>query len=228
MATDSTGTPYAGVWVNEGFGHGDLPATYVAVVKVLGGGGFSLVSQVSGDFFTHKGDGSLAIDPQGDIFALDSVDVVEGPSFVAALSEPNSFADGPAGIAVGPGGVLYVTDPSNQSLDVLKPMGTAPNIFTGPSGATIAYGTNTTFAVTASGSPQPTFQWQVDGVDIPGATGSTYATSMPGTRTVVVTNSAGTVTSVAATLKAATRLLQHLKPRREKWERGPTWRSPAS
>src|SRR6202008_3245763 len=63
-----------------------------------------------------------------------------------------------------------------------------------------------TFAVVAGGTAPLSYQWQKNGAAIAGATLSSYtipatATSDSGSAfTVVVTNSAGTVTSLAATL----------------------------
>ena len=67
-------------------------------------------------------------------------------------------------------------------------------------------GATATFSVEANGTPAPTYQWQKNGVNISGATGSTYttpATTASDTGTVfkvVVTNSAGTATSKEAVL----------------------------
>lgn len=59
------------------------------------------------------------------------------------------------------------------------------------------------FSVTASGSPSPTYQWFKDGVQIAGATGAFLSVSnvvANATYSVNVSNSAGTVTSRAASL----------------------------
>ncbi len=81
----------------------------------------------------------------------------------------------------------------------------APAITSQPSNQTVTIGSPASFTVTASGSPAPTFQWRKSGVDINGATSATYAigaatASDAGSYRVVVTNSAGNVTSVVATL----------------------------
>ena len=77
---------------------------------------------------------------------------------------------------------------------------------TQPASVTVMMGQTATFAVTASGTGTMTFQWYMNGVAIPGATSSTYTTP-PTTAgnngavfTVVVSNSAGSVTSGPATL----------------------------
>ena len=82
---------------------------------------------------------------------------------------------------------------------------TAPVITGQPQGQSVAAGASATFSVQASGSPAPTFQWTRNGVNILGATGSSLTlspvqTSDAGSYAVVVTNTAGTVTSNAVTL----------------------------
>jgi Abnormal spindle-like microcephaly-assoc'd, ASPM-SPD-2-Hydin len=82
----------------------------------------------------------------------------------------------------------------------------APSISTQPASQTLAAGQAATFLVAASGSAPLSYQWQKNGAAISGATSSTYitpaaATSDTGSQfTVVVSNSAGNVTSNAATL----------------------------
>ena len=81
----------------------------------------------------------------------------------------------------------------------------APSITTQPISQTVTAGGGVTFAVAASGSPTPTYQWNKDGAAIGGATSSTYsiaavAAGDAGTYTAVATNVAGTATSNGATL----------------------------
>jgi hypothetical protein len=66
-------------------------------------------------------------------------------------------------------------------------------------------GTHATFTAQAYGSGLLSYQWQLDGADIPGATVNTFTRSNvqfshAGAYTVVVSNSFGTVTSTPATL----------------------------
>ncbi len=85
-----------------------------------------------------------------------------------------------------------------------------PAILTQPASETVTIGQTATFAVTASGTAPLNYQWQKNGTNISGATSPSYTT--PGTATadngskfdVVVTNTAGTVTSSAATLTVTT------------------------
>jgi hypothetical protein len=90
--------------------------------------------------------------------------------------------------------------------------GSEPAISVQPANQSVIAGATASFSVTASGSPAPTYQWQIsddNGVtfaDITGATSSSYTTGVTaGSNSgqlfrVVVTNSAGSITSNAATL----------------------------
>ncbi|MCX8521347.1 MAG: DUF1566 domain-containing protein, partial [Rhodoferax sp.] len=80
----------------------------------------------------------------------------------------------------------------------------APAIATQPLAQTVAPGKTVTFTVIATGTTLR-YQWRKDGDDISGATASNYAISSTtsandGAYSVVVSNSAGTVTSSSATL----------------------------
>jgi hypothetical protein len=85
---------------------------------------------------------------------------------------------------------------------------TAPQITSQPSSQTVAVNQTATFTVTATGNPAPRYQWQnaASGANISGATSASYTTpaatsSENGAKfQVVVSNSAGSITSVAVTL----------------------------
>lgn len=88
----------------------------------------------------------------------------------------------------------------------------APDITTQPTDATVVEGNKATFIVVATGTPEPTYQWQIDRndgngfVNIDGATSASYTTSAivkanDGYKyRCVVTNRKGSVTSNEATL----------------------------
>jgi hypothetical protein len=83
---------------------------------------------------------------------------------------------------------------------------TAPAITTQPVSETVTAGQTATFSVAATGSHPMTYQWYVNGAAIGGATANFYTTTtLSGTNngalyTVTVTNVAGSVTSLVATL----------------------------
>ena len=82
-----------------------------------------------------------------------------------------------------------------------------PAITTQPAAQTVTAGQSATFSVTATGT-SPGYQWKKNGTDIPSATASTYTTEATSNAdigaalaySVVVSNSAGSVTSSAAAL----------------------------
>ncbi|MGA9115312.1 MAG: carbohydrate binding domain-containing protein, partial [Bacteroidota bacterium] len=84
---------------------------------------------------------------------------------------------------------------------------TAPALITqDPSPRTVEEGQTAAFAVAAAGTPAPSFQWQKNGVDIPGAGGASYTTP-PATLAdngaafrCIAFNSTGRDTSAAAIL----------------------------
>ncbi len=81
----------------------------------------------------------------------------------------------------------------------------APSISAHPADVSVASGQLATFTVVAAGSAPLTYQWKKNGTDIPGATSATYtiasaAVSDNGAYTVVVSNSASSITSSAGTL----------------------------
>src|SRR2546430_6599101 len=82
----------------------------------------------------------------------------------------------------------------------------APTITTPPANQTVAAGQTATFTVVAGGTAPLSYQWQKNGANIAGATSASYTTPVTTTSDsgsafdVVLTNSAGTATSTAATL----------------------------
>src|SRR6266567_4462064 len=81
----------------------------------------------------------------------------------------------------------------------------APYITTQPANQTVTAGQTASFSVVASGTAPLNYQWQKNGADITGATSSSYMTPVTTTDSgemfrVMVSNSAGSATSKAATL----------------------------
>jgi hypothetical protein len=80
-----------------------------------------------------------------------------------------------------------------------------PAITAHPGSQTVNAGNNVTFTVTATGNPAPTCQWRRDGVNVSGATATSYTRAAVGAAdvglySVVVSNIAGKVTSAEAIL----------------------------
>ncbi|MCX8518314.1 MAG: DUF1566 domain-containing protein [Rhodoferax sp.] len=119
--------------------------------------------------------------------------------------------------AIGDSGAAYSvvvsnstgTATSNQATLTVTLTPVAPAIGTQPAALTVATGQTASFSVEATGTQPLAYQWKKNGTDIPGATASTHST--PATAigdngavfTVVVSNSAGTVTSSSAMLTVA-------------------------
>ena len=89
------------------------------------------------------------------------------------------------------------------------PAATAPSITTQPTSLTVNAGAAATFTVAASGTAPLGYQWKKDGTALSGVSAASYAVAAAqsgdaGSYTVVVTNSAGSATSSAATLSVTT------------------------
>jgi sugar lactone lactonase YvrE len=207
VCVDSSGTPYVGVMSSTS----SEPSTrLVTVLKVGGTGTFSQVFQVGDGLNLHgpgTKDGALAIDGSGNIFVLSADALFEATTEISGLIGFDQSTNTPVAIAADAAGRIFVANPGMQYIDVVAPVGTTPIIAVQPLGGPISFGEDTTLSVVASATPSPSFQWQVDGASIAGATSSNYTTDVPGTYTVVVSNSAGSVTSSSAVVKAATRLI---------------------
>ncbi|MBI4625978.1 MAG: immunoglobulin domain-containing protein [Verrucomicrobia bacterium] len=80
-----------------------------------------------------------------------------------------------------------------------------PTIVAQPANQTVEAGRSVALSVVASGTPAPTFQWRKDGTAIPGATSGSFSIAIvqpadAGNYSVIVSNSAGSVSSGIATL----------------------------
>ena len=98
----------------------------------------------------------------------------------------------------------YSGKTATKNVTVTAPV-VKPTITTQPKSQTVNEGGSVTFSVTATGTATLKYQWKKNGTAISGATSSTYKISSvkssdAGSYTVTVSNSAGSVTSSAATL----------------------------
>ena len=100
------------------------------------------------------------------------------------------------------GGYTFTT---NLHIVISAPSATPPSISLQPSGSTVIAGGNASFSVTANGTAPLTYQWRLGAANLAGATTnllslSNVRLSQAGNYTVVITNSAGAVTSTPAAL----------------------------
>src|SRR6266852_4250072 len=95
---------------------------------------------------------------------------------------------------------------SAAAILTVNPAPVAPTITTPPTNQTVTAGQTATFTVVAAGTAPLSYQWQKNGANLAGATSNSYTTAVTTTSdngstfAVVVTNTAGTVTSAAAIL----------------------------
>jgi hypothetical protein len=88
----------------------------------------------------------------------------------------------------------------------VNPLPAAPTITTPPANQTVTAGQTATFSVAATGTAPLAYQWQRNGADITSATSASYTTPVTTTADsgelfrVVISNTAGNVTSASATL----------------------------
>ncbi len=125
----------------------------------------------------------------------------------AGVAINQTVTDSAAGITIKP--IAESGTAPNSSMEIaitLAPK--APTIITQPAARSIDPGSAVEFAVAASGTPPPSFQWAKEGVAIPGATGATLRllnvdAADAGAYSVLVANAAGSVRSQDATLTVA-------------------------
>jgi hypothetical protein len=95
---------------------------------------------------------------------------------------------------------------SNQATLTVTAAAVAPTITTQPANQTVTAGQTATFSVTAAGTAPLSYQWQKNATDIPNANAASYTTPVTTTADsgelfrVVVSNTAGNITSNSATL----------------------------
>lgn len=103
------------------------------------------------------------------------------------------------------GNLYYLSRTAGTLYRIIYTVNQAPVITDQPDNLTVTAGQPATFQVSATGTPPLSYQWRKGSTNISGATSATYTipstqTSHAGNYQVVVSNSAGSVTSQAATL----------------------------
>ena len=94
---------------------------------------------------------------------------------------------------------------SDPAILTVNPLLIPPVITAQPQSQSVSAGMSVTFSVAATATPAPTYQWQFNGTNLAGATGSiltltSLTTNQAGTYTVGITNAAGSTNSDPATL----------------------------
>jgi hypothetical protein len=124
---------------------------------------------------------------------------------VLRLSAVTTANAGTYTVAVSNGAGSAASTPAVLTVSASAPVAVAPSIVTQPAGLTANVGSTATLAVGVDGTGPFSFQWRRDGVSITGATSAVLtfpAVTLlnAGSFSVVVTNSAGSVTSSSAVL----------------------------
>lgn len=137
---------------------------------------------------------SLGISQPGNFGALNDFTIEYG--FVEGINTLD-FVVSNAGDAVNPIGLRV------QMIGTVEVAGEPPRIITAPVGGTFIVGDSVTMSVVADGTPPLSYQWKLNGADVPGATDSTLpidavTVSQGGDYTVVVKNDVGEITSPVA------------------------------
>ena len=107
------------------------------------------------------------------------------------------------------GNLYYLSRATGALYKIIYSANMVPAITDQPDNVTVSEGQQATFTVSATGASPLSYQWRKDNLNIAGATSATYTIpaaqlSHAGTYKVIVSNTAGSVTSVAATLTVTT------------------------
>ena len=145
--------------------------------------------------YEWRKDGALVVGATNAVLTLTSVTAASAGNYTAVVT--NTFGSTTSAAA----SLAVTTTP-------LPPTVIAPSITQAPTNRSVATGASATFAVVAAGTAPFTYQWRKNGVTIVGASAATYsiasaAVADAGSYSVVVTNSAGAITSTAAILEVA-------------------------
>lgn len=165
----------------------------------------SIVTQPAGATVNVGGTVTLTVAVDGTApftyqWLKDSVALTGATAASLTLSNVTAADAGSYTVTVWNGGGSVTSDAAIVGVN-----GTAPTVATQPQSATVTAGGTATLTVAATGTGPLAFQWQKDGVDLPGATTDTLTLTNTtaaddGTYRVIVTNSAGTIASADATI----------------------------
>jgi hypothetical protein len=218
MAVDSLGN----LFVADTDNHTIREIQSSGLVSTLAGlAGVSGAADGTGNAVRFNSPSDVAVDASNNVYVADTdndtirmlVPSTGAVTTLAGLAGVFGHTDGsgsavrffePAGLAVDTDGSIYVADTDNDTIRMAQ-LPQFPFIQKQPQSQTAVVGSGVTFAVTATGRPAVTYQWQFNGTPISGATSASYSivsaqSGNAGTYTVVVANTMGSVTSNPATL----------------------------
>ena len=147
--------------------------------------------------------------------------LIQANHFTAQLSDANGDFTTPVDIGdtiSTTSGTITATIPGNTPLGTgyrIRVISTSPDYIGTDNGFDITIGGSTTAAISAGGSTLictgdtvvltavggPSYQWQLDGNDIPGAANADFSAAVAGSYTVLVDNACGSATSNAITVE---------------------------
>jgi len=149
----------------------------------------TILAPTAGTTVRYTSDGSVPSSTQGTVYTAPF-----------ALTADASLK----AVAIGPG--LTDSTVAVANFTVVS----APAVVTQPLAQTVLESGSASFSVSATGSPTPSYQWRLDGVDIPGATSglllvSPATAASAGVYDVVISNSVGAIVSQPALLSVQAR-----------------------
>lgn len=184
------------------------------------GGGLQTGFAITGGvYYSSSGPRAFPASYQNKYFFCDYgtgwINLIDPANPPALPSNATNFASGAleiAGMQLGPDGAIYYMQRGGSAgVRRIIPNVTSPPIITrDPADQTVSVGESATFSVEASGTGPLSYQWERNGVPIPGANGPSYTVSSVtqalnnSAIRVVITNSLGSVASRWATLRVST------------------------
>jgi len=161
-------------------------------------------------FASSSGSNVPPIGPNAGTIGAAEFAYLSAPSNSLSYSVTLNYTSGLSGDQEIAGKILYkISGNSTELQAALGPVSiaeaTLPSFDTQPQSTNVNEGSSANFSATVTSFPSPTLQWQKNGMNISGATNSTFVISPvsvadAGSYTLVATNSAGSATSSPAEL----------------------------
>ena len=228
IAVDGSGNLYVADYGNDSIREIAAGSTVTTLAGETGLGGYSGSAGSDdsvGSSARFNRPWSVAVDAAGNVYTTDSsnqtirkigagraVTTLAGTTGILGGSDGTGAAArffNPEGIAVDRTGTLYVGDSGNFTVRRGQLGGFGPPVATQPAAQVISGGSSVVFSVAAAGGAAVSYYWQLNGLNLAGATTSRLvvagaSASNAGTYTCVLVDSAGATTTVPVTLTVAT------------------------